>query len=164
MTNCRDKGIRNSGQAPWNQTFMFAIWIIWKGRNQLVFENKELKSSLALDINHRALEYFHCVGKPLGMKRKIVKQVRWEKPCTGWLKLNTDGASMGNMGLAGGGGLLRDENGSWVGGFARKIGVASSFTIELWALRDGLLLCRQRNAQAVAVEVDASAIADAFNH
>ena len=110
---------------------MFAIWIIWKGRNQLVFENKELKSSLALDINHRALEYFHCAGKPLGMKRKIVKQVRWEKPCTGWLKLNTDGASMGNTGLASGGSLLRDENGSWVGGFARKIGVASSFTAEL---------------------------------
>ena len=143
---------------------MFAIWIIWKGRNQLVFENKELNSSLALDINHRALEYFHCAGKPLGMKCKIVKQVRWEKPCTGWLKLNTDGASMGNTGLAGGGGLLRDKNGSWVGGFARKIGTTSSFTAELWALRDGLLLCRQRNAQAVAVEVDASAIVDAFNH
>ncbi|KAK9998840.1 hypothetical protein SO802_018443 [Lithocarpus litseifolius] len=109
-SNCRDKRIRNSGQVPWSQTFMFAIWTIWKGRNQLVFENKELKLSLALDINHRALEFFYCVG------------------------------------------------------FARKIGVASSFTAELWALRDGLLLCRQRNAQAVAVEVDARAIVDAFNH
>ena len=75
MSNCRDKGILNSRQVPWNQTFMFAIWIIWKGRNYLVFESKELKSSLALDINHRALEYFHCVGKSLGTKRKIVKQV-----------------------------------------------------------------------------------------
>ena len=33
MSNCRDKGILNSRQVPWNQTFMFAIWIIWKGRN-----------------------------------------------------------------------------------------------------------------------------------
>ena len=98
------------------------------------------------------------------MKRKIVKQVRWEKPCTGRLKLNTDDASMGNTGLAGGGGLLQDENGSQVGGFARKIGITSSFIAELWALRDSLLLCRQKNAQAVAVEIDASAIADAFDH
>nr|POE61252.1 putative ribonuclease h protein [Quercus suber] len=75
-----------------------------------------------------------------------------------------NGASMGNPGLAGGGGLLRDENGSWIGGFARKIGVASSFIAELWALRDGLLLCRQTNAQAVAIELDARAIVDAFNH
>ena len=37
MTNCRDKGIRSAGQVPWNQSFMFAIWMIWKGRNQLVF-------------------------------------------------------------------------------------------------------------------------------
>ena len=78
----------------------------------MVFENKDLKSSLALDINHQALEYLHCTGKLLGIKRKIVKQMRWEKPCTRWLKLNMDDASIGNTGLAGGGGLLRDENGS----------------------------------------------------
>ena len=71
MSNCRDKGILNSRQVPWNQTFMFAIWIIWKGRNQLVFKNKELKSSLALDINHRALEYFHCVGSRWGQNVKL---------------------------------------------------------------------------------------------
>ena len=90
MANCRDKGIRSSGQVPWNQTFMFAIWMIWKGRNQLVFENKNLKTSLAMDINQRALEYFHCVGKPVVANHKILKQVRWDKPCCGWLKLNTD--------------------------------------------------------------------------
>ena len=75
-----------------------------------------------------------------------------------------DGASMGNPGLAGGGGFLQDENGNQIGGFARKIGVASSFTAKLWALRDGLLLCRQTNAQAVAIELDARAIVYAFNH
>ena len=75
-----------------------------------------------------------------------------------------DGTSMGNPGLAGGGGFLRDENSNWIGGFARKIGVASSFTAKLWALRDGLLLCRQMNAQAVAIELDARAIVYAFNH
>ena len=90
--------------------------------------------------------------------------MRWEKPCNRWLKLNTDGSSLGNPGLASGGGLLRDENGSWIGGFSRRIGIANSFTAELWALRDGLLLCRQLNVQAVAIELDASAIVDAFTH
>lgn len=58
----------------------------------------------------------------------------WEKPCSGWFKLNTDGSSLGNPGLAGGGGLIRDENGDWVVGFARKIGIASSFMAELCGL------------------------------
>ena len=164
MSNCKDKGVRSSGQAPWNQIFMFAIWTIWKGRNQLVFENKNLKSSMAKDIFYQALEYFHCAGKLLVSIRKILKQVCWEKPCSGWLKLNTDGSVLGNPGLAGGGGVLRDEYGSWIGGFSRRIGIANSFTAELWALRDGLLLCRQLNVQAVAIELDASAIVDAFSH
>lgn len=60
-------------------------------------------------------------------KCKILKQVRWEKPCSGWMKLNTDGSLMGNLGLAGGEGLLRDANGNWVGGFARRIGIANRF-------------------------------------
>ena len=60
--------------------------------------------------------------------------IRWEKPCSEWLKLNTDGLSLGNPGLTGGGGLIRDDNGDWVVGFARKIGFASSFMAELWAL------------------------------
>lgn len=71
---------------------------------------------------------------------------------------------MGNPRLAGGGGLLRDANGNWMGGFARRIGTANSFTAELWALRDGLLLCQQMNAQAVIIELDVRAIVDVFNH
>ena len=58
------------------------------------------------------MEYIHCVGKPLMLKHRIMKQIRWEKPSNGWRKLNVDGASMGNLGKAGGGGLLRDEEGN----------------------------------------------------
>ena len=67
----------------------------------------------------------------------ITKSIRWEKPRAGWLTLNTDGSAGSNSG-PGGGGLLRDENGNWVKGFARKIGNTSSYLAELWALRDGL--------------------------
>lgn len=49
-------------------------------------------------------------------------------------------------------------------GFARKIGKADSFLAELWALRDGLLLCQQLNLTAIIVEPDAKAIVDAFTN
>ena len=45
-----------------------------------------------------------------------------------------DGSSLRNPHLVGGGGLIRDDNGDWVVGFARKIGIASSFMAKLWAL------------------------------
>ena len=96
-------------------------------------------------------------------KHKIMKQIKWEKPVNGWRKLNVDGASLVNTGKAGGGGLLRDEEGNWLGGFARRIGSTNSFTVELWALRDGLILCNQLKVQAVNIELDAKAVVDAIN-
>jgi len=65
------------------------------------------------------------------------------------VKLNTDGSSMGNPGLVGGGGLIRDENGDWIVGFARNIGITTSFQAELWAIRDGFSLCVDRKFSAV---------------
>ncbi|KAK9991674.1 hypothetical protein SO802_026659 [Lithocarpus litseifolius] len=56
------------------------------------------------------------------------------------------------IGVAGGGGLIRDTNGK-----------SSSFLAELWALRDGLQLCLQIQAQAVIIDLDSKTIVDAFN-
>jgi len=55
--------------------------------------------------------------------------------------LNTDGSSLGNPGLASGGGLIWNENGEWVEGYARAIGITKSVATELRALRDGIRLC-----------------------
>nr|XP_023878038.1 uncharacterized protein LOC111990496 [Quercus suber] len=66
--------------------------------------------------------------------------------------------------VAGGGGLIRNEEGRWLVGFARKIGITSSFLAELWALRDGLSLCVSRGFAAVEVELDAKSIVDAISN
>ena len=92
-----------------------------------------------------------------------MKSIRWEKPRAGWLTLNTDGSAASNSGPTGGGRLVRDENGNWVKGFARRIGNTSSYLVELWALQDGLQLCLQIHAQFVVIELDAKAIVEAFN-
>ena len=40
----------------------------------------------------------------------------------GWKKLTSDGSSMGLHGLAGCGGVVRNDNGQWVAGFSKWIG------------------------------------------
>ena len=80
------------------------------------------------------------------------------------MKLNTDGASNAFLGLASGGGLIRDEAGRWVVGFTRKLGKVNSFLAELWAFRDGLLLCQQMNMIALIVELDAKALVEALTN
>ena len=63
----------------------------------------------------------------------LVKQIQWKRPSHGWVKLNTYGSSLGNPGPAGGGGVIRDEEGAWIVGFARNIGITSCYLAELWA-------------------------------
>ena len=56
--------------------------------------------------------------------------------------------------------MIKDEIGNWVVGFSRRIRVTSSFEAVLWALRDGLTICVDKNFQALEVEMDAKAIID----
>ena len=76
------------------------------------------------------------------------------------MKLNTDGASLGNPGVAGAGGIIRNCSGGWVKGFSRSVGFATSITVEFWALRDGQILATQLGIQDIEVEHDAKIVVD----
>ena len=67
---------------------------------------------------------------------------------------------MGNPSLAGGGGLIRNEKGDWVKGFARAIRTTTSVVAKLWALRDGIKLCIALKLQAVVIELDSKLVVD----
>ena len=79
------------------------------------------------------------------------------------LKLNTDGASIGNPSKMGGGGVIRDCHGDWVKGYSRAIGYATSVLAEWWALRDGLILAIQLGITHLDVELDAKVIVEMLN-
>ena len=61
---------------------------------------------------------------------KVKIQVQWLPRPVNWVKLNSDGSSMGNPGLAGGGGLIRNERGKWINGYARAIGITTSVAMK----------------------------------
>ena len=82
----------------------------------------------------------------------------------GWKKLNTDGSWLGGVDRAGCGGLVRDDQGDWVAGFSRHIGSSNSFTVELWGLREGLILCCNLNIDFLVVELDAQAVVDVMKN
>ena len=102
-------------------------------------------------------EFLYCIADPRKGNTKIPRLVKWLKPPDGWWKLNTDGSFLGASGSAGGGGLIRDSRGQCIGGFVKNFAASSSLAAELWALREGLVLCIDLQAQAVVVELDAFA-------
>ena len=59
---------------------------------------------------------------------------------------------------------IRDSNGEWVAGFARKLGSMSNILAELWALNDGLLLAQQLDILNVNIELDADLLVHLLNN
>jgi len=107
----------------------------------------------------KAIEYAYLrTNDRFGGLRTTIK-VKWHRPPSNWAKLNTDGSSIGNPNLAGGG-LIRNANGEWVWGFARAIGTTTCAATELWALRDGIRLCIALKFPAVIIELDAKLVVD----
>ena len=135
-----------------------------KGRNDIVFNRKGRSTNLALDIVYQAKEYVHCVTAPRLQSRRVLRSIRWERPDFGWRELNTDGACSEPHGLAGCGGVVRNEDGQWVAGFSKRIGITSSFAAEMWGLREGLKLCCNLNIRSLEVEMDAKAIVDVLQN
>ena len=160
--NCLSKAMHQSS-ILWRYVFPFVIWELWKHRNKVAFENTSLNLNLHRPCISQAMEFYYCVGKINKQRRLASIQVRWEKPPSNWFKLNTDGASCGNSGRAGGGGVLKDSVGEWVRGFARSIGSTTSIIAEFWALRDCLQLAIQLGVQYLEVELDAKVVLDVIN-
>ena len=120
----------------------------------MIFQNSNPNPKLAIHIISHAGDFYWCAVDWKKNSNFTMKCIRWEKPRSDW-KLNMDGSFLGNPGLAGGGGVIRDDTSNWVVGFSRRIGITLSFEAELWALRDGLTICVDRNFQAIEVEMDA---------
>ena len=114
-----------------------------------------MNSNSVQKVEMQTKEYLYCIAGPRKGNTKIPRLVKWLKPPDGWWKLNIDGSFLGSSGLAGGGGLIGDSRGQCIDGFAKAFAVTSSLAAELWALREGLLLCVDLQAQAVVVELDA---------
>ena len=140
----------------WRLLFPFVVWLIWKSKNQLVFNGKNPNPNLPSIINSQVVEFMHCVPSPRQSTRSVIRRVRWERPPSGWKKLNTDGLCIGNSRRSGCGGAVRDEHGEWIAGLSRYIGTTSSFVAEMWGMRDELVLCKNLNIQCLVVELDAS--------
>ena len=84
--------------------------------------------------------------------------VRWTAPPEGWMKMNTDGASHGNPGPAAAGGVMRNDEGEWCGGFVVIIGRCGAPLAELWGVYYGLVVAWEKGVRRLEVEVDSKVV------
>ncbi|WCJ36333.1 Polynucleotidyl transferase ribonuclease H-like superfamily protein [Euphorbia peplus] len=144
----------------WGIIYGFIVWWLWKFRNERIFEGK---ADVVLTVEFIVAKAKECkvayttasrVTAPIREER----MVKWIPPDDGWIKINTDGASKGNPGLASAGGVLRGASGAWFGGFAVNLGICTAFLAELWGLFFGLKLAWSKGYVKVIVEMDSKAV------
>lgn len=96
------------------------------------FRNDEMSSFLEMDHREGIMLTSSCTG----LRDFIKILVGCSLPPSGWTKPNTDGATKGNPGVAGGGGLLHDSTSVWHLGFARNVGFCTFvITFVQWWMR-----------------------------
>lgn len=79
--------------------------------------------------------------------------INWYFPPPGRIKINTDGSSV-DHGWVSFGGLARDDQGWWLEGFFGRIGYASPLKAELWGIKRGLKLAKDRGWRKAIIEKD----------
>uniref|UniRef100_A0A2N9IBY2 Reverse transcriptase domain-containing protein n=1 Tax=Fagus sylvatica TaxID=28930 RepID=A0A2N9IBY2_FAGSY len=130
--NCTSLVSHSSLNLPWQTLFAFSLWTLWLFRNQVIFHPAHRPPDLLHKSISLASEFFYLSDVSTSPIPKKTIQFKWECPPSSWFKLNTDGSSLGNPGIAGGGGIQA----------------------ELRALKDGLVMALELDVLYLAVEMD----------
>ncbi|KAK2382027.1 TMV resistance protein N [Trifolium repens] len=139
--------------------FVVTCFEIWRNRNEEVFQNVKKDNWTSVnDIYSYHSSMVHALGPT--NKQHVIRQIRWHPPPEGYIKVNVDGSSLGNLGNAGFGGLLRNDRGSWIHGFSGSCGRASNLVAELSAIWKGLQLAWDLGYKSIIMESDSQAALD----
>ncbi|KAL3502481.1 hypothetical protein ACH5RR_036930 [Cinchona calisaya] len=96
-----------------------------------------IDSSSFLPHNFRVF----ITDEQLVCKHFTVLSFSWKKPNEGWVKINVNCSVIGNPGVMGYRGIIRDCLGNLVTGFAKHLGVGTSLEAEAHGLHVGLQIC-----------------------
>ncbi|KAL4307123.1 uncharacterized protein LOC107605009 [Arachis ipaensis] len=160
--------IGKSSNHNWIDEFFVACWRIWKWRNQDLFSQQQAtrpRNAVTI-IRDSVSNYKEAVKKKLikGESENIQnRRQAWEPPPRGWVKLNTDGSVKEEAKKAGCGGLLRTQQGEWIGGFTANLGYCQITQAEMWAVLYGLQMAWNLGMRRVIVEMDAIEVLKEIN-
>lgn len=163
-----DRGINSKGSRnrPENDNILFSltVWWIWKWRNELVFNNSPhtLNAKIAW-IRSQVAEVITAFEKGPNRLHSINsykwEMCRWSRPEEDRIKVNFDGSVDLASGKASCGGVIRDSQGEWKGGFLCNIGACPPLQAEAWALFRSIQLAVHQGFKKVTFEGDSKELA-----
>lgn len=147
------------------------VWSIWVARNTHIFRGTRINLVEVWDMALTRVAWWvknlwpscpydtYQIVRNLGeikfpSPRHKERVVVWTPPDIGFLKVNVDGASKGNPGPSGIGGLIRNSNRKILGYFALNTGFGWAYEAEVRAIQHALIFCHQYLFRNIIIESD----------
>ena len=112
-TNSKLEKLSLSLKLPWNIFFLFLLWQIWLSRNDYIFNNQSISQTILVHkIVQLAIKFYYLACPTKDITIEIPRIIKWIVSSEPFIKLNTNGSSLGNPGLANAGGILHDYSGN----------------------------------------------------
>lgn len=90
--------------------------------------------------------------------------IRWLALPASWICLNSNGASKGDTGLAGGGGIFRDFRGSFIRAYSTNFGTCLAYKAEIFATTLGLEIAYNLDVTKLVLQMDNQACIEVFQN
>ncbi|CAN1823072.1 Putative ribonuclease H protein At1g65750 [Linum perenne] len=149
-------------------SFGIIMWILWKARNEVIFENKLATCD---QLRLRVLHWIAGVRETMRADSQVSSKVtpRRTETFIGWkagpsdcITINTDGSVLQPLSRAAAGGILRDHQGRPISLFAANLGRCSIMRAELRAAEIGLKIAWDRGYKRVHLQLDSLAAVTAI--
>ena len=155
QTNATGKAVILHQQLPRKICFPFLCWHLWLAQNKRIFHNQSRSQHrLIYKTVQAAIEFFYLAGPNKPIQSKVSQTIKWTTPAEPFIKLNIDGSSLDNPGIAGAGNLLRDSSRVWISFFALNMGIMTNNMAELGTVRQGLMLAWDLGFKFIQLEID----------
>lgn len=147
-------------EVNWVTFFGVTLDLIWRNRNDFVF-NKKVFAPLAsvLKIRNQVDWIVNClmirsINLPQLNNSSVDLVEIWSPPPHGVWKMNCDGSVRNHGRSASCGGILRDEHGSFMFAFVKKLLTCSSLEAELQGILHGVETACSKGYSSLIVESD----------
>ncbi|KAK5775241.1 hypothetical protein PVK06_043113 [Gossypium arboreum] len=137
---------------------------VWH-RNFLDRNRGEFLNIEAIIRRSNGLSKYAMLNKRMGglNSQLMIREIRWEKPPIGWIKLNKNRVVAAANGLGAVGGIFQNAQGEWIAEYFRVIGFSSTLQAELWVVVDGLGVQWVMGFRQIFVELDSADVINLIN-